>query len=400
MNILYVSNSGIFGGMEWHVHDLIKGMKEHGHTVYVWCPEGPIVDYYSSVGAEITNREIKFDIDLPYIKELTEFIKEKNIDVVHGHELKASSNALIAAKKADTKVKISHTHTPISEWRIPNFKKFLNTKFYSFLVNRFADVEIALTESRRDVKMIPNCRDKQVDDKIDVCGAAIEDVSIIGNTKIFKIKTQHKIKYKAGQFFLIGDPKFKLNDKEVFRAYSVCTGEDECKHLEFAIGMLDNGRFSKHFKTLNEKDKVCIKGPYGIFFLDKEHDATFIAGGSGVTPFISMLRTIRDQELFKKIKATLIYSVKTLDTTLFLEDLKELNKLPNIRIILCITQDDKATSKDLTIYNKRIDDDILKKEIIKDSQIYFCGPKEMMISIRNNVLKFNDEKNLHQERWA
>lgn len=180
---------------------------------------------------------------------------------------------------------------------------------------------------------------------MDICGAAIEDVTVVGNTKIFKIKTMHKIKYKAGQFFLIGDPNYKIDNKEVFRAYSVCTGEDECRHLEFAIGMLDNGRFSKHFKSLNEKDKVCIKGPYGTFFLDKEHDATFIAGGSGVTPFISMLRTIRDQKLNEKIKTTLIYSVKTLDTALFIEELIELNKLPKIKIVLCVTQDKKCNFK-------------------------------------------------------
>lgn len=244
------------------------------------------------------------------------------------------------------------------------------------------------------------CRDKQIVDKLDICGASIEDVTIVGHIKIFKIKTDHKIKYKAGQFFLLSDPNYKIDGKEVFRAYSVCSSEDECLHLEFAIRMLDNGRFSKHFQQFKDGDKLCIKGPYGIFLLDKEHDATFICGGSGVTPFISMLRTIRDQKLNEKIKVTLIYSVKTLDTVLFIDELKEINKLPNVKIILCVTKDENAKSDDFVIYHKRIDEEILKEYTIKDSLIYFCGPKGLIIEARDILSKFNDEKNFHQERWA
>ena len=153
MNILYVTNSGIFGGMEWHVYDLAKGMKEKGHKVYIWCPEGPIVDFYNKAGADITNKKIKFDIDPGYILSLKKFLEEKKIDVVHGHELKAVTNAVLAGFLAKTKVRIGHTHTPISEWKINRLKKWVNVSGYARLINWFSTVEIALTKSRKRVKM-------------------------------------------------------------------------------------------------------------------------------------------------------------------------------------------------------------------------------------------------------
>jgi len=155
MKILYVLNSGSQGGMEYHVLDLIEGMVGKGHEVFVWCPEGSIVKEYEEAGAgeRITHEKIRMDIDPIYICRLRKFLKNNKIDVVHAHELKAVSNAMIAAWLAGVKCRVSHTHTPISEWKIDPIKKKLNICFYKKLVNVFSTHEIALTESRKRIKM-------------------------------------------------------------------------------------------------------------------------------------------------------------------------------------------------------------------------------------------------------
>lgn len=153
MRILYTFNSGNPGGMERHVLDLVVGMTSHGHKVFVWCNEGPIVDWYRDAGAKVFTKQIGFDVDIVYIQFLIKFLKDSNVDVVHAHELKAVTNSLIAGHFARTKVKISHTHTPISEWKIGKFKKSVNVLGYSRLVNWLADSEIALTDSRKRVKV-------------------------------------------------------------------------------------------------------------------------------------------------------------------------------------------------------------------------------------------------------
>ncbi len=152
MKILYTLNSSKFGGMEVHVLDLVKGMVKKGHEVFVWCPEGEMSDLYKESGAQVTNEIIKRDIDGGYIKKLTSFVNENKIEIVHAHELKAVINSLLACNKTDAKL-VTHTHTPISEWQINPLKRFLNTKLNSFMVNKYSDVEIALTDSKKRVKI-------------------------------------------------------------------------------------------------------------------------------------------------------------------------------------------------------------------------------------------------------
>jgi len=162
MKILYTLNSGQPGGMEQHVLDLIKGMAFDVNKVFVWCASGPMVEVYADAGAKVTVQPINSDIDPFYISSLYKFLTKNKIDVLHAHELKAVSNSLLAGAIARTSVKISHTHTPISEWQISHLKKKLNVMFYSFLVNRFATKEIALTESRKRVKKSEGIKDSKL----------------------------------------------------------------------------------------------------------------------------------------------------------------------------------------------------------------------------------------------
>lgn len=168
MRILYVLNSGAPGGMETHVLDLVKASVESGNTVFVWCSSGPVKDWYKKAGAKVFTPKILLDIDPFYILGLSWFLITNRIDIIHAHEVKAVINSLIAGFLAGTKVKISHTHTPISEWKIPKAKRDLNVKTYTFFVNLMSSAEIALTQSRKKVKIgegiteskiviLPNC---------------------------------------------------------------------------------------------------------------------------------------------------------------------------------------------------------------------------------------------------
>jgi glycosyltransferase involved in cell wall biosynthesis len=157
MNILYVLNSGNPGGMEQHVLDLVSGMIELGHTVYVWCPTGVVSDWYRNAGATVKNVDIAGDLDFNYIKNLRKFLTENKIEVLHAHELKAVANALLAGFLAKTPVRISHVHTPMSTWPVTGFLKRvinrLQTLLYAIEVNLIGTTEIALTQEAYKVKV-------------------------------------------------------------------------------------------------------------------------------------------------------------------------------------------------------------------------------------------------------
>lgn len=154
MNILYTINSTNRGGAEQHVADLVEGMVQRGHKVYVWCPEGEFFDIYKTKGAHVTKAKIYLDIDPIYIFKLTKFLIVKKIDIVHAHELKAVINTLFAANAAGVRIKVTHSHTPISEWQISELKKAINIHLFNTpFVNMFSTREIALTETRRVAKI-------------------------------------------------------------------------------------------------------------------------------------------------------------------------------------------------------------------------------------------------------
>jgi len=167
MKILYTLDSGIIGGMELHVNNLVEAMIKENHKVFVWCRKGSISEYFKKSGAQVFYKKIAFDICPRYIISLRRFLKKEHIDIVHAHELKAGANTLIAAFLAGTPVKITHTHTPISEWQVPNkLKKFITyftIKFYARLVNMFSTKEIALTESRKKAKMSEGIKENKLE---------------------------------------------------------------------------------------------------------------------------------------------------------------------------------------------------------------------------------------------
>ncbi|MFZ2664580.1 MAG: glycosyltransferase family 4 protein [Patescibacteria group bacterium] len=267
MKILYVLNSSKYGGMEWHVYDLVKGMVKNGHEVFVWCPEGAMSDLYAESGAETYDKKIAKDIDFKYINELAVFIKKNCIDIVHAHELKAASNALLAGNKAKVKVLITHTHTPISEWKIPEFKKKINKKVYSFLVNKYSDSEIALTESKKRVKIKEGIKES----KLTVIPNGLDTLKF-HITPNQRSEYEEEIKNKYGipkTAFVFGNVGRLTEEKGIdilIKAFSKFLKSDLFHQRDFYLLIAGGGKLEESLKKLaqdlNLDGKVIITGAF------------------------------------------------------------------------------------------------------------------------------------------
>jgi ferredoxin-NADP reductase len=98
-------------------------------------------------------------------------------------------------------------------------------------------------------------------------------------------------------------------------------------------------------------------------------------GGIGITPGISMLRTMRDKK--DKRKVTLIYGNENLEETTFYEELEELNKELNLQLVHLLTDPPKAWEGE----TGKIDREFLEKYLPEDSENYIyliCGPDPLM----------------------
>jgi len=133
------------------------------------------------------------------------------------------------------------------------------------------------------------------------------------------------LKFNAGQFIRVG---LDVDDKLLARPYSlVNTPEDSL--LEIHFNTVENGQLSPRLADLAVGDGIQVSDRIGgLLTLDEIPDVAnlwFIATGTGVGPFLSILKTPEPWHRFEKI--VLCYSVKTLDKQAYRGDFESLQAL-------------------------------------------------------------------------
>ncbi len=203
------------------------------------------------------------------------------------------------------------------------------------------------------------------------------------NTLLLRFKVNEGMNFIPGQFIIMYIPH--PNGILVKRSYSIASDNADKYHLEFCITLKKEGLASKKFIEMQINDTVEIEGPYGRFgpteeeLTQEKEDSKkdkdqnhfiFIAAGSGVAPFRSILF---DLERRGK-QATLIYGFRTEKDYLFENDFKKLQN-EKIKIIPTASQPEENWEGDIgrvTI--------TLKKYLKKGSQkIFICGSTQMVM---------------------
>jgi ferredoxin--NADP+ reductase len=101
------------------------------------------------------------------------------------------------------------------------------------------------------------------------------------------------IDFEPGQYFTIG---VEVAGKLVQRPYSVASSPRETDNgYELYLRLVPEGLFTPLLWVMPEGTPMHMKGPKGRFLLEPEDDRThlFISSGTGIAPFISMMRTLR-----------------------------------------------------------------------------------------------------------
>lgn len=220
------------------------------------------------------------------------------------------------------------------------------------------------------------------------------------NIKIFTIEKPKNYNFIPGQHTILSINKPKLKDKK--RPFSI-SSSDRDNFLEFIIKIYDESKFGKNlysfagksnerkgitkeFNKLNPGDELIIGEPKGK--ISYKGKGTFIAAGTGINPFFSIIKSLDKKEMKKNF---LIYSNKTKDQIILEKELKEIFKN---NLILILTQEKKEG------YEKgRIDKNFLK-ENIKDfaQKFYICGPFKMVRELKQALIEIGaKEENIVSE---
>lgn len=105
------------------------------------------------------------------------------------------------------------------------------------------------------------------------------------------------ISFVPGQYVQLQAPAYGESPDPVYRAYSIASAPRNVRRLELIVRLVPNGICTTWvFTLLNAGDTVEFNGPYGEFYLrENDRPVVFIAGGSGMAPFRSILAQMQEQ---------------------------------------------------------------------------------------------------------
>jgi len=208
----------------------------------------------------------------------------------------------------------------------------------------------------------------------------IKDIKKFGDTReiyLFPENTEKTLPFNAGQFVYIKFLNQYLDDKEM-HPFSISSYPGSSI---IRISVKELGNFTKSLSKLEIGNKAIIQGPYGMFgekySIYRQKSVVFIAGGVGITPFLSMLADEVDEK--NQRQTDVIYAIKDESQNYAISELEEINqKAENIKFHLHLTN--KSGYLNLAKIKNLVPD-------IKNRIIFICGPLPMMKSITTELKK-------------
>ncbi len=135
-----------------------------------------------------------------------------------------------------------------------------------------------------------------------------------------------EFKFLAGQYVRVSVPTLLHPDpRGSSRLFSITSSPTDGKKITVAFRDSGSG-FKKTLMELPPGSPVSIEGPFGYLTLPKDNTRplVFIAGGIGITPFMSMIRFVIKQKIAHKI--TLLYANRNIENAAYVEELITITK--------------------------------------------------------------------------
>ena len=198
---------------------------------------------------------------------------------------------------------------------------------------------------------------------------AIEPIA----SEIIRLEVQvaRDVVFEPGQYVRI-----RPAGTEVSRSYSMANAPG-ANRLEFFIRMVQGGAFSQWLAGAKVGDAVELSAPHGAFFLrDEDRPRLFVAGGTGVAPFLSMLRSMAAQP--RTQRTTFVIGARTPGHLFAMEELKRLGaQLSGMDLQIAVEHgagDDGQTPCHVGYPT----DLITRLGLDPATRVYLCGPPSMV----------------------
>jgi ring-1,2-phenylacetyl-CoA epoxidase subunit PaaE len=214
-----------------------------------------------------------------------------------------------------------------------------------------------------------------------------------------------EFRFSPGQFLTFRVPN--ADGEPVRRSYSICSGLDDGE-LRVAVKRLESGVFGVLANdSLKVGDTVEVLAPLGRFTTSMEPGRSaaylMIAAGSGITPVMSLMRTILARQPSSRI--TLLYGNRGPTSIIFREALHDLKDehLQRLQVIHVLSREGQATP----MLNGRITGKKLRElgaamlDLTAYDDVFVCGPEAMTMAVRETLVELGlDASRVHLELFG
>ena len=194
--------------------------------------------------------------------------------------------------------------------------------------------------------------------------------------------------FRAGQYLTV---QLKIGNSIVTRPYSIASTPNDARKgfYNLTVKRVPDGFVSGYIlDNVKIGDNITAYSPEGTFVYEPIRDAKTvvgIAGGSGITPFLSLAGSIADGTCGANL--VLLYGARTSKDLVFKAELDELNKNDKITVVYVLSD-----SKEKGYEKGFITAELIKKYAPETYSIFLCGPKAMYEFAGKEIEKLNIRK--------
>lgn len=229
-------------------------------------------------------------------------------------------------------------------------------------------------------QMHPDIQELVVKEVIDHFGG-------VAKTYILEGVNENKVAYfRAGQALSL---KLQIGNSFVTRSYSISSSPKENTY-RITVKRKTNGFVSNYIlDNFNVGTKVLASAPYGNFYLEQFRDnknIVAIAGGSGITPFVSMANAIKDG--IEDYNLTIIYGNNNYNSLLYKEELDNIQATcEKVKVVYVLANETREGCE-----HGFINSEIIKKYAQEPYSLFVSGPSALHEHIRKELPVLNKER--------
>jgi glycine betaine catabolism B len=169
--------------------------------------------------------------------------------------------------------------------------------------------------------------------------------------------------------------KLRIDGRRVNRSYTISSAPTRPDYCEITVKRVPDG-YASHYlhDVVKQGDRIAVSAPAGVFFFaGHESDRiVLLAGGVGITPMMSVVRSLTDRSWAGDI--FLLFSVRRPEDVIFQAELEHLQqRFPNLHVEVVISSE-----------RGHITREIIEAHVpgLKSGPIMMCGPGPMMAAMR------------------